>query len=182
MPLRKNSRSGPGSSARVRWGSSGSSRGGGSAGRADMLPMLTRDRAPALAVRGGPCGAGERGRVRGPSGGSRLFFLGRRSSLPGCPGWPERIIRHQHPALEYQSLSKIPGPSAVAAVSQAAKSGKARKLERPSAELGPHGTQTALKKALFDFAGRQGHRGVKFSGRLARVAKPAQVVRQGSVP
>src|ERR1035438_981343 len=51
----------------------------------------------------------------------------------------------------------------------ARKSGKARKLGRPSAELGPHGAQTALQEALFDFAGRQGHRGVKFSGRLARV-------------
>jgi hypothetical protein len=52
----------------------------------------------------------------------------------------------------------------------------------PSAELGPNGAQTALQEALFDFAGRQGHRGVKFSGRLARVAQPSQVIRQSSVP
>jgi hypothetical protein len=62
------------------------------------------------------------------------------------------------------------------------KVGESEKARKASAELGPHGTQTALQKALFDFAGRQGHRGVKFCGRLARVAKPAQVVRQGSVP
>jgi hypothetical protein len=42
--------------------------------------------------------------------------------------------------------------------------------------------QAALQEALFGIAGRQGHCGLKFSGRLARVAKPAQVVRQGGVP
>src|ERR1700684_738719 len=62
---------------------------------------------------------------------------------------------------------------------KARESGKTRTW---SAELGPHGAQTALQEALFDFAGRQGHRGVKFSGRVARAAEPAQVVRQGSVP
>src|SRR6266567_3426307 len=55
-------------------------------------------------------------------------------------------------------------------------------LERPSAELGSHSAQPVLQEALFGFAGRQGHCGVKFSSSLARVAKPTQVVRQGGVP
>ena len=55
-------------------------------------------------------------------------------------------------------------------------------LERPSAELGPHSAQPVLQEALFGFAGRQGHCGVKFSSSLARVAEPTQVVRQGGVP
>jgi hypothetical protein len=53
---------------------------------------------------------------------------------------------------------------------------------RPSAEFGSHGAQPVLQEALFDFAGRQGHRGVKFPSRLICVAKPTQVVRQGGVP
>jgi hypothetical protein len=53
---------------------------------------------------------------------------------------------------------------------------------RESAELGPYGLQPALQEALLDFAGRQRHRGVKFPGRVARAAKPAQAVRQGGVP
>ena len=57
-----------------------------------------------------------------------------------------------------------------------------KKTRTRSAELGPHGAQTTLQEALFDLTGRQGHRGVKFCGRLARVAEPAQVVRQGGVP
>src|SRR5580658_3588591 len=63
--------------------------------------------------------------------------------------------------------------------------GESRESEKTrtrSAELGPHLAQTALQEALFDLAGCQGHRGVKFSGRVARAAEPAQVVRQGSVP
>src|SRR6202034_759224 len=66
---------------------------------------------------------------------------------------------------------------------QGRKPGKeSEKTRTRSAELGPHGAQTALEEALFDLAGRQGHRGAKFSGRVARAAKPAQVVGQGSVP
>ena len=53
---------------------------------------------------------------------------------------------------------------------------------RASAELGSHVAQPVLQEALFGFAGRQGHRGVKFSGRLARAAEPTQVVGQGGVP
>ena len=51
-----------------------------------------------------------------------------------------------------------------------------------SGEFGSHSAQPVLQEALFGFAGRQGHCGVKFSSSLARVAKPAQVVRQGGVP
>ena len=51
-----------------------------------------------------------------------------------------------------------------------------------SAELGPHLAQAVLQEALFHVAGRQGHRGVKFSGRVAHAAEPAQVVGQGGVP
>jgi hypothetical protein len=50
------------------------------------------------------------------------------------------------------------------------------------AKLGSHGAQPVLQEALFGLAGRQGHCGVKFTGRRAGVAKPAQVVRQGGVP
>ena len=59
---------------------------------------------------------------------------------------------------------------------------ESEKTRTRSAEPGPHLAQTVLQEALFDVAGRQGHRGVKFSGRVARAAQPAQVVRQGSVP
>src|SRR6266702_5748599 len=62
-----------------------------------------------------------------------------------------------------------------------ARQGK-RETRTRSAELGPHLAQTVLQEALFDLGGRQGHSGVKFSGRVARAAEPAQVVRQGSVP
>jgi hypothetical protein len=51
-----------------------------------------------------------------------------------------------------------------------------------SAELGSHNVQPVLQEALFCFAGRQGHCGVKFASSLARSAKPTQVVRQGGVP
>src|SRR5712691_8868861 len=39
---------------------------------------------------------------------------------------------------------------------------ESEKTRTRSAELGPHLAQTALQEALFDLAGRQGHRGVKF--------------------
>ena len=59
---------------------------------------------------------------------------------------------------------------------------KSRTAGMPSAELGSHSAQPVLQEALFGFAGRQGHCGVKFSSSLARAAKPTQVVRQGGVP
>jgi hypothetical protein len=115
------------------------------------------------------------------------------AGLPGRPHAPAPVsntvqpLRSPHPGAAQAAGTAARSPRLTAAMrapagARAGKSGKARKLERPSAELGPHGTQTALQKALFDVAGRQGHRGLKFSGRLARMAKPAQVVRQGRVP
>jgi hypothetical protein len=94
----------------------------------------------------------------------------------GLPAGGARVCRY------FTAVPAGHAPGAACATTKASAAWEARKLERPSAELGPHGMQTALQKALFDFAGRQGHRGVKFSGRLARVAKPAQVIRQGGVP
>jgi hypothetical protein len=54
------------------------------------------------------------------------------------------------------------------------KSGREIRTTRTrSAGLGPHLAQAAVQEALFGLAGREGRRGAKFSGGVARAAEGA---------
>ena len=119
--------------------------------------------------------------ISSPPAASAVWPSRRRlSARAACQRWHRSPGSCRRPS--HAIAASLPANGEAAEDISGEKAGESEKTRRRSAELGPHGAQTALQEALLDFAGRQGHRGVKFSGRVACAAEPAQVVRQGSVP